>query len=79
MKDDNAKRLRAGRVYLTEDGSDLDAFRALVEREVHRTDYPLAAEAVSNVLVYDADAIREAAAFPETRREMNQCIDRQPE
>ena len=63
MKDDNAKRLRAGRVYLTEDGCDLDAFRALVEREVHRADYPLAAEASRTFWSTTADAVREAAAF----------------
>jgi ectoine hydroxylase-related dioxygenase (phytanoyl-CoA dioxygenase family) len=70
MKDDNVKRLRADRVYLTEDGCDLDAFRALVERTVRPADYPFAADVVSNALVYDGDAVREAAASPESRREM---------
>ena len=70
MKDDNTKRLRADRVYLTQDGCDLDAFRALVERSARRADYPFAADIVSNVPIYDGDAVREAAAFPETRREM---------
>ena len=35
MKDDNASRLRAHRVFLREDDCDLDAFRALVERSVN--------------------------------------------
>jgi ectoine hydroxylase-related dioxygenase (phytanoyl-CoA dioxygenase family) len=70
MKDDNMKRLRAARVYLTQDRCDLDAFRARAEREVHRADYPFAADIVSNVVIYDGDAVREAAASPESRREM---------
>ncbi len=70
MKDDNTKRLRADRVYLAQDGCDLDAFRALVERAARHADYPLAAEVVSNVLIYDGDAVRSAAASPESRREM---------
>ena len=36
MKDDNARRLRANRVWLSEDGGDLEGFRALVERKVDR-------------------------------------------
>ena len=32
MKDDDAKRLRANRVWLTADSCDLDAFRQNVER-----------------------------------------------
>ncbi len=58
MKDDNTKRLRANRVYFTKEGCDLDAFRARVERSVHRADYPFAADVVSNVVIYDGDAVR---------------------
>ncbi len=70
MKDDNIKRPRAGRVFLTEDGCDLDAFRALVERSVNPADYPFAADVVSNALIYEGDTVREAAASPDSRREM---------
>jgi ectoine hydroxylase-related dioxygenase (phytanoyl-CoA dioxygenase family) len=70
MKDDNARRLRANRVWLAEDACDLEAFRAGVERTVNPADYPFAAEVVSNVLIYDGDAVSRAAASPETRREM---------
>jgi ectoine hydroxylase-related dioxygenase (phytanoyl-CoA dioxygenase family) len=70
MKDDSAKRLREGRVWLTEDASDLDAFRAIVERSVIRADYPFASDVMSNVLVYDGLEVRSAAASPETREEI---------
>ncbi len=70
MKDDNARRLRANRVWLTEDACDLEAFRALVERKVNPADYPFAAEVVSNVLIYDGDAVGRAAASPESREDI---------
>ena len=70
MKDDNTRRLRANRVFLAAEDCDLDAFRALVERAVVPADYPFASEIVSNVLIYDGDAVRRAAAAPESRREM---------
>jgi ectoine hydroxylase-related dioxygenase (phytanoyl-CoA dioxygenase family) len=70
MKDDNIKRLRAERVFLTEDVCDLDAFRALVERSVNPADYPFASGAVSNVLIYEGDAVRAATASPEARKEL---------
>jgi len=70
MKDDNAKRLRHNRVWLTEEACDLDAFRAIVERTVDRADYPFAGDIVSNVPVYDGLEVRSAAASPETRKEI---------
>jgi ectoine hydroxylase-related dioxygenase (phytanoyl-CoA dioxygenase family) len=70
MKDDNARRLRANRVWLTEDGCDLEAFRAVVERRVNPADYPFAAEVVSNVPVYDGLKARSAAASPESRKDI---------
>ena len=70
MKDDNIRRLRANRVWLTEDGCDLEAFRALVEREVDPADYPYASDVVSNVPIYEGDAVRAAAASSESRMEM---------
>ncbi len=70
MKDNNARRLRADRIFLAEDACDLDAFRGLVERTVDPADYPFASDVVSNVPIYDGDAVRSAAASPESRREM---------
>ena len=70
MKDDNAKRLRSNRVWLSEASCDLDAFRKIVERPLNRADYPFASEVVSNVLVYDGLATRSAAASPEARKEL---------
>src|ERR1700733_3640415 len=70
MKDDNAKRLRANRVWLTADSCDLEEFKAQVERSLNRADYPFASNVVSNVLVYDGLEARKAAASPESRKEL---------
>ena len=70
MKDDNAKRLKSNRVWLTDEACDLDAFRAVVERSVNRADYPFARDVVSNVPVYDGLEVRRAAASLESRKEI---------
>ncbi len=70
MKDDNLKRLRHNRVWLTEEACDLDAFRRSVERSADRADYPFASDVMSNVPVYDGLEVRSAAASPETRKEI---------
>ena len=70
MKDDNVKRMRSNRVWLSEASCDLDAFRPIVERSVNRADYPFARDVVSNVLVYDGLESRAAAASPEPRKEL---------
>ena len=70
MKDDNAKRLRANRVWLTADSCDLEEFKGQVERSLNRADYPFASDVASNVLVYDGLEARKAAASPETRKEL---------
>jgi ectoine hydroxylase-related dioxygenase (phytanoyl-CoA dioxygenase family) len=70
MTDDNARRLRANRVWLTADSCDLDTFRQSVERSVNRADYPFASDVASNVLVYDGLEARSAAASPESRKEL---------
>jgi ectoine hydroxylase-related dioxygenase (phytanoyl-CoA dioxygenase family) len=70
MKDDNARRLRANRVWLTADSCDLDEFRRLVERSADRADYPFASDVASNVPVYNGLEARSAAASPETREEL---------
>ena len=48
MKDDNVKRMRSNRVWLSEASCDLDAFRPIVERSVSRADYPFARDVVSS-------------------------------
>ncbi|HEY6519406.1 MAG TPA: phytanoyl-CoA dioxygenase, partial [Roseiarcus sp.] len=70
MKDDNAKRLRANRVWLTADSCELGEFKTVVERSVNRADYPFASDVASNVLVYDGLQTRSAAASPEARKEL---------
>ena len=70
MKDDNAKRLRANRVWLNADACDLEEFKAQVERSLNRADYPFASDVASNVLVYDGLEARKAAASPESRKEL---------
>ena len=70
MKDDNLKRLRVSRTFLAEEACDLEAFRALVERSITLLDYPYARESLLGVLIYDGDAVREAAGAPETRKEI---------
>jgi ectoine hydroxylase-related dioxygenase (phytanoyl-CoA dioxygenase family) len=70
MKDDNARRLRPNRVFLTEGCCDLDEFRPLVEREVDPGAYPFAANVVLNALVYDGDAVRKGSLEPQTRRDL---------
>ncbi|HEX2510024.1 MAG TPA: phytanoyl-CoA dioxygenase family protein [Microvirga sp.] len=68
MKADTIEQVRRGRVWLTADECDLDDFAALVERTTDPADYPFAEEMISNVLVYDGAAVREAATSPDTRR-----------
>jgi ectoine hydroxylase-related dioxygenase (phytanoyl-CoA dioxygenase family) len=68
MKTDNAAKLRSDRVWLSAEQCHIEDFAALVERRTDPADYPFAAEVVSNVLVYDGAAIRDAAPFPDTRR-----------
>jgi ectoine hydroxylase-related dioxygenase (phytanoyl-CoA dioxygenase family) len=68
VKADNVEQLRADWVWLTRHECDIDEFRALVERTTDKADYPFAAAVEKNVLVYDGDAVREAARHPETRK-----------
>jgi ectoine hydroxylase-related dioxygenase (phytanoyl-CoA dioxygenase family) len=70
MKTDNARKARADRVWLSADQCDLEDFRALVERPTDPADYPFASAIASNIPVYESGAVREAAASPDTRREM---------
>jgi ectoine hydroxylase-related dioxygenase (phytanoyl-CoA dioxygenase family) len=70
MKDDNVKRMRSNRVWLTADSCDLDAFKELVERSVNPADYPFASDVVSNVPIYDGLEARNATLSPEARKEL---------
>jgi hypothetical protein len=51
MKTDNQQKLRADRVWLSEDACDLDEFRALAEKTTALADYPSASAVEKNVLI----------------------------
>lgn len=48
----------------------IEDFVAVVDRVTDLDDFPLAAEVVDNVLVYDADALRRTSATPEGREQV---------
>ncbi|UUU20322.1 phytanoyl-CoA dioxygenase family protein [Streptomyces sp. DSM 40750] len=58
----------ASRTWLTEADCDLDAFRALVERNTDPADHPSAERVEQNVPLYDSDRLRALTATPEGRR-----------
>ncbi|MBY3134174.1 phytanoyl-CoA dioxygenase family protein [Rhizobium laguerreae] len=68
MKTDNQQKLRADRVWLSEDACDLDEFRTLAEKTTALADYPSASAVEKNVLIYDSSKVMTAAATPEGRR-----------
>jgi ectoine hydroxylase-related dioxygenase (phytanoyl-CoA dioxygenase family) len=68
MKTNNQQKLRADRVWVSEDACDLDDFRSLAERTTVLTDYPSASAVEKNVLIYDSRKVMAAAATPEGRR-----------
>ncbi len=68
MKTDDPQKLRADRVWLTEDACDLDDFRALAEKTTTLADYPTASAVEKNVLIYDSRKVIEAVSTPEGRR-----------
>ncbi|RWX19860.1 phytanoyl-CoA dioxygenase [Rhizobium hidalgonense] len=68
MKTDNPQKLRADRVWLSEDGCDLEDFRRLAEKTTALADYPTASAVEKNVLIYDSRKVMAAAATPEGRR-----------
>lgn len=68
MKTDNQQKLRADRVWLSEDACDLDEFRALAEKTTALADYPSASAVEKNVLIYDSRKVMTTAATPEGRR-----------
>jgi ectoine hydroxylase-related dioxygenase (phytanoyl-CoA dioxygenase family) len=68
MKTDNVGKARSDRVWLRADECHLDDLKGLVERTTDPAEYPFASEVASNVLIYDGDAVRAAAASPESRK-----------
>ncbi|RFB90300.1 phytanoyl-CoA dioxygenase [Rhizobium leguminosarum bv. trifolii] len=68
MKTDNPRKLRADRVWLSEDSCDLDDFRRLAEKTTALADYPTASAVEKNVLIYDSRKVMAATATPEDRR-----------
>ena len=58
---------RTSRVWLNAQQCDIADFRELVEQTTDARRYPFAAGVEKNVLVYDGDAVREAARDPQTR------------
>ncbi|MEK1864350.1 MAG: phytanoyl-CoA dioxygenase family protein [Rhizobium leguminosarum] len=67
MKTDNQQKLRADRVWLSEEACDLDDFRSLAEKATVLADYPSASAVEKNVLIYDSRKVM-AAATAEGRR-----------
>ncbi|MGR9498793.1 phytanoyl-CoA dioxygenase family protein [Rhizobium leguminosarum] len=68
MKTDNPQKLRADRVWLSEEACDLDDFRSLAEKATVLADYPSASAVEKNVLIYDSRKVMAAAATTEGRR-----------
>ncbi|MDR6667605.1 phytanoyl-CoA dioxygenase family protein [Rhizobium sp. 1399] len=68
MKTDDPQRLRADRVWLTEDACDLDDFRALAEKTSTLADYPTASAVEKNVLIYDSRKVIEAVSTQDGSR-----------
>ena len=68
MKTDNLQKLRADRVWLTEDACDLGDFRKLAEKTTALADYPTADAVEKNILIYDSGKVLAAIASPQGRR-----------
>ena len=68
MKTDNNARQRLDRVWLSEDGCDIEEFRAEVERQTNLADYPHALACEKNVLIYDSASLVSACATNDGRR-----------
>ncbi|MGR9184930.1 phytanoyl-CoA dioxygenase family protein [Rhizobium leguminosarum] len=68
MKTDNQQKLRADRVWLSEEACDLDDFRSLAEKATVLAAYPSASAVEKNVLIYDSRKVMAAAATAEGRR-----------
>lgn len=62
------------RAWLSEQDCDLDSFRALVERTADPADYPHAATVERNVLIYDAERVRDAKDRREVQEELVRAL-----
>ena len=60
--------MEPARIWISESDCRLEDFRRLVERHARLADYPLASAVHHNVLTYQGDDIRRAAADPEKRK-----------
>ena len=61
---------RRQKVWLDSQAGNIDAFEALVAQKTNLADWPLARGVEKNVLIYDGEAVRNAARDPERRREL---------
>ena len=68
MKANSLSAQRASRIWLTSEACDIEEFTAEVERRADPAQYPLASMLVSNVPIYNCDAIRAAAGDPDSRK-----------
>ncbi len=68
MKTDSIAKRRSDRTWMTAESCKLDDFIHLINRETSLSDYPLASAVQSNVLVYEGDAVRDAAKDPDHRK-----------
>lgn len=68
MKTDNLQKLRADRVWLTEDACDINDFKALVEKTTAIADYPGASSVEKNVLIYDSQTVMTSCQSKDGRR-----------
>jgi ectoine hydroxylase-related dioxygenase (phytanoyl-CoA dioxygenase family) len=70
MTADSLSAQRASRIWMTPEAGDIEEFAAEVERKADPAHYPLASLLVSNVPLYDGDAVRAAAGNPDSRLAM---------
>lgn len=68
MKSDNNARQRLDRVWLSEEGCDIEEFRAAVELQTNLADYPHALACEKNVLIYDSASLVSVCVTAEGRR-----------
>ncbi|MGX4688473.1 phytanoyl-CoA dioxygenase family protein [Streptomyces sp. JNUCC 63] len=66
------------RSWLSEQDCDLDSFRALVERDTDLADYPHASSVERNVLLYDAERLREAGDRRAVQAELARALEDGP-
>jgi ectoine hydroxylase-related dioxygenase (phytanoyl-CoA dioxygenase family) len=67
MLTENKALLRAARVYRKSADCDAADLAALTDQQTNLTDYPLAADAQKNVLIYDCDRLRPLLDDPQNR------------